>query len=362
MVFQAPMQETNKDLLKSAYEFDLPEHLIAQRPVAGRENSRLLVYKVKSNKIIHSHFHKLPEFLPKNSLLTMNQSKVFPCRLIGKKATGGKVEVFVLSLLHDNGIYPAMIKTSGKKVIGEKFLFGNSVFELTVDLIDRNDDGTFFIKFNLDHKSLLKFLEEEGKIPIPPYIRSGESDEKDYEDYQTVYAKEVGSVAAPTAGLHFTENVFKQLEKKNIEKSFVTLHVGAGTFLPVKTKSILDHHMHTEFYEVDRDNLAKLNSGKKVFAVGTTSLRVIESIYNNSNNKFETDHDLHGTNIFLYPGKEVKSISGLLTNFHLPGSTLLMLISSLMGRDKALEIYSEAIKNEYRFFSYGDAMLILREE
>ena len=335
--------------------FDLPEHLIAARPVEGRHNSKLLVYKVKSGEIIHSNYRDIGEFLPENSTLIFNQSKVFPCRLIGKRPSGGKCEVFLLSLLKSGGYYPALIKTSRKKSIGDKFIFD----ELVCQLKAIDSDGGFLVEFNLADEQLMDFLEAHAKIPIPPYIRGGQADERDKTDYQTVYADELGSVAAPTAGLHFTKNLLTELESKNHQLSFVTLHVGAGTFLPVKTQNIKEHKMHSEFYKIDKENCNKINSAKSRIAVGTTSLRVLESSYDK--NFKTTDGDFDSTDIFLYPGREVKSINGLVTNFHLPGSSLLMLVSSLIGREKTLELYKIAIEKEYRFFSYGDGMLILRD-
>ncbi|MDA9793340.1 S-adenosylmethionine:tRNA ribosyltransferase-isomerase, partial [Bacteriovoracaceae bacterium] len=269
-------EHNNQDLQKASYFFELPAELIADRPVEGRHNSKLLVYKVKSNEVVHASFKDLANFMPEDSHLVLNQSRVFPCRLLGHKPSGGACEVFLLSLLDQQGIYPAMIKASGKRKVGETFLFD----ELSCELMSKNTDGTFQIKFNLKKEELINFLEEKAKTPIPPYIRGGESDAKDLEDYQTVYAKDLGSVAAPTAGLHFTEEVFKSLKDKGIKKSFVTLHVGAGTFMPVKTDSILDHHMHTEYYSVEANQLKQINKhAKNIFAVGTTSLRVLESIY-----------------------------------------------------------------------------------
>ena len=344
------------DLKLSNYDFDLPKELIAERPIAGRHNSKLLVYKQKSNEVIHDYFYNLPNYLPNDSLLVVNQSKVFPCRLIGKKKTGGKCEIFLLSTEGDErGYFKALIKTSSKKNIGDEYYFENDLVATIRDI----DDGNFYITFNQD--DVLGHLESYAKIPIPPYIRNGESDELDKLDYQTVFAKEVGSVAAPTAGLHFTDEVFKSLGEKNIDRAEVTLHVGLGTFAPVKTDNLSDHKMHSERYFVDSENKNKILNHKKIFAVGTTSLRVLESCHNGS--EFEINPgEVKETNIFLHPGVDVNSINGLVTNFHLPKSTLLMLVSSLIGRVKTLELYREAIEHDYRFFSYGDSMLILREE
>lgn len=347
----------NPDLLLASYDFDLPKELIAERPIPGRHNSKLLVYYAQENRIEHKKYTDLPEILSPENLLVFNQSKVFPCRLLGNKPTGGKCEVFILSLIHQNGLYPAMIKTSGKKNARDKYIFG----ELEVEIVDRAEDGSFLVRFNKSENELLDILEKQAHIPIPPYIRGGEADEKDVEDYQTVYANKVGSVAAPTAGLHFTQELFQKLEAKGIQKSFVTLHVGAGTFKPVTTDNILEHRMHSEFFEIDQENLKLINSyNKKLIAVGTTSLRVLESCSDDQGNISFDSQNLGETDIFLYPGKPVHSIAGLITNFHLPKSTLLMLVSSLIGREKALELYKIAIENKYRFFSYGDGMIIIR--
>jgi S-adenosylmethionine:tRNA ribosyltransferase-isomerase len=346
----------NPDLQLSNYDFELPSELIAERPIEGRHHSRLLVYKISTNEVSHHRFYELPKLLPKDHLLVLNQSRVFPCRLIGQKSSGGKCEVFLLSLLDNNGIYPAMIKTRGKKKIGDRYQFD----ELEVEVVAIASDGSFGVRFNLEQSALMDFLEAKAQIPIPPYIRGGEADEKDSEDYQTVYAKEAGSVAAPTAGLHFTKQVFEDLEKEGIDKAFVTLHVGAGTFKPVTSDNILEHQMHSEYYDISKENLEKIqNYGNKLIAVGTTSLRTLESCWQGEK------IDLPGeppcsTDIFIHPGKEVQSIRGIITNFHLPKSSLLMLVSAMIGREKALELYALAIQEKYRFFSYGDAMLILR--
>jgi S-adenosylmethionine:tRNA ribosyltransferase-isomerase len=347
----------NIDLSLSSYDFDLPKSLIAERPCSVRHDSKLLVYNATTDEVIHTHFNQLPNFIPNDSLLVANQSKVFPCRLVGKKPTGGKCEIFVLSLKPDtDGHYQVLIKTSSKKQIGDQYFFESDL----IARVEKIGDGHFYVSFNCENsKQLEEKLSAIGKIPIPPYIRGGESDEQDVKNYQTVYAKEQGSVAAPTAGLHFTAEVFKDLSAKNIDQAFVTLHVGLGTFAPVKTDDLADHKMHTEEYFISKDNLEMINSGRKIFAVGTTSLRVLESAYNGGAVSVTPD-EIYKTNIFLHPGVDVKSIAGLVTNFHLPKSTLLMLVSSLIGREKTMDLYKEAISHKYRFFSYGDAMLIIR--
>lgn len=346
----------NIDLYADSYNYELDPKFIADRPIEGRSGSKLLVYNSLTGSVVHANFNEISKFLPKESMLVLNRSKVFPCRLLGQKESGGKVEVFLLSLIHKDGEYPAMIRSNGKKRIGDEFKFG----DLVAIVSGRSSEGDFFIKFNKNEQELLDALESVAQIPIPPYIRDGIADEKDLEDYQTVYAKDIGSVAAPTAGLHFTDDVFKSLESAGIEKSFVTLHVGAGTFKPVSSNNLLEHKMHSEFFEIDSENLEKINSNKKRIAVGTTSLRVLESAWRDGRVEFNPKEQLESTDIFLYPGKKVESIDGLITNFHLPKSTLIMLVSSLLGREKTLELYEIAKQKDYRFFSYGDAMLILR--
>jgi S-adenosylmethionine:tRNA ribosyltransferase-isomerase len=338
------------DYQLSSYDYELPPGLIADRPVSDRHSSRLLVYNEAKNEVIHSTFRDLPKFLPAQSTLIFNRSKVFPCRLLGKKSTGGEAEVFLLTLEEKEGSYEALIRTTGKKKIGDVFFFN----ELCAKIEDINPQGTFQVSFSVSHEKLPEVLESTGKIPIPPYIRNGESDELDKKTYQTVFAQETGSVAAPTAGLHFSPELLSDLEKKGHTLATVTLHVGIGTFSKVKVENILEHKMHEEFYTIDPENAEKINKAGYKVAVGTTSLRTLESAHRSGK--------LSGsTSIFLHPGVEVKSIDALITNFHLPKSTLLMLVSSLIGREKTLELYRLAVEERYRFFSYGDGMLILRD-
>lgn len=345
------------DFLLQNYNFDLPKELIADRPVPDRHSSRLLVYDEERDSITHSTFSEIQNFLPKGSTLVFNRSKVFPCRLIGHKPSGGEAEVFILSLLHENDIYPAMVRASGKRKVGDVFNFGN----LTAELVEVKGNGTFGVKFNASHEELIHQLETIGKIPIPPYIRGGESDELDKKTYQTVFAEETGSVAAPTAGLHFSTELLEKLKAAGHELATVTLHVGAGTFAPVKAENILEHKMHEEFFTIDQENLKTIQKAKFRVAVGTTTLRTLESSWKDGNVQFENPGSLKSTSIFLHPGKEVHSIDAMVTNFHLPESSLIMLVSALIGREKTLEIYRVAVKNKYRFFSYGDGMLILRK-
>jgi S-adenosylmethionine:tRNA ribosyltransferase-isomerase len=347
----------SRDYELKNYDFHLPQELIADRPVTDRHSSRLLVYDEKTDEVFHSTFKEIQKFLPTDSTLIFNRSKVFPCRLIGLKSTGGEVEVFILSLIHDNGIHSCLIKASGKRKEGEVFYFGDLVAK-----IERvRGDGTFGVSFNKSHEQLLDHLESVGKIPIPPYIRKGESDELDKKTYQTVFAKEVGSVAAPTAGLHFSEELLRSLESAGLTLATITLHVGAGTFSPVKSSNILDHKMHEEFFTLDEENLKKIQQASFPVAVGTTTLRTLESSWRGGRVEFPQPGSLRSTSIFLHPGKEVHSIKALITNFHLPQSSLIMLVSALIGREKTLELYQLAIQKRYRFFSYGDGMLILRK-
>lgn len=341
------------DFELKSYDFDLPQELIAERPVPDRHSSRLLVYNEATGEVTHSTFSELPIFLPAHSTLVFNRSRVFPCRLIGKKSSGGEVEVFLLSLVHSGGLYPAMIRASGKRKAGEEYIFG----DLRISLEEVVGDGTFLVRPSLTPEGLLPVLEQIGKIPIPPYIRGGESDESDKLTYQTVFARETGSVAAPTAGLHFSEELLGRLESEGHKLATVTLHVGAGTFAPVKSENILEHKMHEELYSLDAENLKTVNEANFRVAVGTTTLRTLESAWDGE----KVAGGSGATSIFLHPGKPVHSIDALITNFHLPKSSLLMLVSALIGRQKVLEIYREAIERRYRFFSYGDGMLILRK-
>lgn len=345
------------DLELRSYDFDLPKELIADRPVPDRHSSRLLVYNEETGEITHSTFKDIAGFLPAHSTLVFNRSKVFPCRLLGNKPSGGEAEVFILSLLHERGLYPAMVRASGKRKEGDSFVFGDLV--ATIGKV--NGNGTFGVSFNKSHEDLLNDLETIGKIPIPPYIRGGESDDLDKKTYQTVYAKETGSVAAPTAGLHFSDELLSELKKKGHELATVTLHVGAGTFAPVKAENILEHKMHEEFFTIDAENLNTIQNAKFRIAVGTTTLRTLESSWKDGNVQFENPGSMKSTSIFLHPGKDVHSIDAMVTNFHLPGSSLIMLVSAIIGRQKTLELYKIAVENKYRFFSYGDGMLILRK-
>lgn len=348
------VDSTPMDQVLSSYDFHLPEERIATRPKQVRDQSKLLVYQVLSNQIHHSTFENIGQFLPMNSTFVLNQSKVFKARLLGKKATGGACEVFVLSLFPTNKSYNVMIRAGGNKKIGDQFYFDDLV--ATLEKIEQ--DGTFWVSFNCE--DLGQALQTKGHLPIPPYIRNGLADAQDELNYQTVFGKDIGSVAAPTAGLHFTPDLLQSLEKSGHDFARVTLHVGAGTFMPVKSESITDHKMHAEFFSIDQENARKIKQNfNSLIPVGTTALRTIQSSVKNGEFVAPDSAEFQSTEIFLYPGKEVFGIKGLVTNFHLPKSTLLMLVSSLIGREKTLELYELAIKENYRFFSYGDAMLII---
>ena len=344
---QLKRKKMNDNWNLSSYDYQIAEELIAQRPLPKRGQSRLLIYNAQTEEVHHTHFHNLPEWLSPETLVVFNRSKVFPCRL-----EGNNFEIMLLSLKEKNGSWQCLIRSGKKKNLGHKYPLKENK-EAKIERV--NGDGTFQVSFGPDNRPPL----EQAAVPIPPYIRQGRADERDFEDYQTCYAREVGSVAAPTAGLHFEQTTLRALEEKGIESAQVILHVGPGTFAPVKTEDIRNHSMHSEEFLIDRENLEKIDRArthqKKIFAVGTTSLRVLESIYN----KTIQPGIFQSTDLYLYPGTPVKSIDGLITNFHRPCSSLLMLVSALIGREKVLQLYSLAIEKKYRFFSYGDAMLII---
>jgi S-adenosylmethionine:tRNA ribosyltransferase-isomerase len=358
MMSQTSSQEkgaVSADLLLANYHYELPPELVAQRPSENRGQSRLLFFDEETKSHEHHQFDRICELLPKGAILVVNQSKVVPCRLLGQKSSGGKAEVFVLSLESDErGAYRCLVKYRGKKSIGDKlFLPANA----TAEISGEGGDGTFSLTFSVD--DLSAYLFEHGLVPIPPYIREGQSDNEDKKRYQTVYAKDEGSTAAPTAGLHFSQELIEQLTAQGFSFAPITLHVGLGTFSPVKAQQIDQHQMHSERFYIPKESLELLHSGRPIIAVGTTSLRALESAYRDG--RFDSaGHEWRDTSIFLYPGKQVHSIDGLITNFHLPGSSLLMLVSALIGRERVLNLYAEAVKERYRFFSYGDAMFIKR--
>jgi S-adenosylmethionine:tRNA ribosyltransferase-isomerase len=347
------------DLILKNYHYDLPAELIAARPTEKRADCRLLIYDKKSTEVKHDFFYNIKQFLPKNALIVFNQSKVFPSRMLAHKKTGGKAEVFVLSNMADEkGNVRSLIGTNSKKYLGDKYFFSEDE-KFSAQISEVLDDGTFNLKF---FPNITECLGRFATLPIPHYIRDGNSDAQDNIDYQTIFARYVGSVAAPTAGLHFSPELLAELEDAGFDFAFVTLHVGLGTFLPVKNSNILEHNMHEEEFFLDHEDTQKiqkaLDTNRPIIAVGTTTLRVLESAIDNNRKLQLPAETVATTNIFLHPGKEIHSIDGLITNFHLPESSLLMLVSSLVGRVKCMGIYEEAIKAKYRFFSYGDAMYI----
>lgn len=350
----------NPDLQLKNYDYHLPEELIAHRLAAKRESARLLVYDQVCDQVIHSTFAELAQFLEPNTTLFFNQSKVFPCRLRAQKTSGAQVEIFVLSVVgqirDDLMLFPCLLKSSGKKRLGEILLLPDST-EAQICQIDQ-EKAVFYLSFSCG--DLLSYLHLHAQMPIPPYIRQGHSDEQDKADYQTCFAsdEQTGSVAAPTAGLHFSPELLKNLVDHGHKEEFLTLHVGLGTFSPVKVDNILEHQMHEESFCLDQQAWSALQAPTPKVAVGTTSLRAMESAIRME--QFEVQKQ-YSTDIFLYPGQKVQSITGLITNFHLPKSTLLMLVSSLIGREKTLELYEIAVKEKYKFFSYGDGMFIKRK-
>ncbi|CAC9540670.1 S-adenosylmethionine:tRNA ribosyltransferase-isomerase (EC 2.4.99.17) [uncultured Gammaproteobacteria bacterium] len=336
-------------MLLSDFDFDLPKRLIAQNPPQNRTDSRLLV----ANKpIVDAHFHQIMDFIKPGDLLVMNNTKVIPARLFGHKASGGKVEIMIERLLNEKQVL-AMIRASRAPKIGSCITLENGDIAQVIS----KENGFYTLDFVTD--SLLDLLNKVGHIPLPPYIeRSDEED--DLERYQTVFAQREGAVAAPTAGLHFDDELIDQLKKQGVDHVFVTLHVGAGTFQPVKAETISEHKMHSEYYEVDQVTVDKINQIKanngRVIAIGTTAIRSIESAAKSGELKAVKEE----TDIFIYPGYEFKVIDMLITNFHLPKSSLLMLVAAFIGQQRMMDIYQHAIDNEYRFFSYGDVMLLDR--
>lgn len=337
---------------KSDFYFDLPEELIAQTPIEQRDHSRLLVMDKASGELEHKHFYDLPKYLNAGDCLVLNDSRVLPARLIGARATGGSVELVLLRDLGE-GRWECLSRPGRKTRPGTELFFGGDKLRATVESVI--EGGNRIVQFHYDG-IFLEILESLGKMPLPPYIKE---ELNDPERYQTVYSKELGSAAAPTAGLHFTKELLKQLEDMGVTVKYVTLHVGLGTFRPVKEDEIEDHEMHSEFCIIPQDTADAVNrthaNGGRVIAVGTTSCRTLESF---------TDEDgllqpkSGWTDIFIYPGYKFKCIDALITNFHLPESTLIMLVSALAGRENILNAYKTAVNERYRFFSFGDAMLI----
>ncbi|MBQ8910887.1 MAG: tRNA preQ1(34) S-adenosylmethionine ribosyltransferase-isomerase QueA [Oscillospiraceae bacterium] len=333
--------------------YHLPEELIAQTPLKERDTSRLMVLDRKTGQVTHKHFYDIIDYLNPGDCLVLNDSRVLPARLLGNRPTGGAVELLLLRDLGD-GQWECLAKPGRKCTQGQEVIFGDG--ELTATVTSVQDDGNRIVQFHYEG-IFLEVLERLGKMPLPPYIKA---ELQDQERYQTVYSREVGSAAAPTAGLHFTEQLLQKLRDKGVKTAFVTLHVGLGTFRPVKAENILDHHMHSELCMISQETADVLNAtkqdGGRIICVGTTSCRTLESLVN-EDGSFEAKSKW--TDIFIYPGYQFKAMEGLITNFHLPESTLVMLVSAFAGRENVLAAYEEAVKERYRFFSFGDAMTIL---
>ena len=355
----------------SDFYFDLPQELIAQTPISHREQSRLLMMDKKTGALEHHHFYELPNLLRKGDCLVLNDSRVIPARLLGVKDSGGAVEIVLLREIEKKVVskpsrlsppetelattrWECLVKPGRRIKIGAKLIFGGG--ELTAAVINETDGGNRLIEFYFDG-IFLEVLERLGKMPLPPYIHEELSDN---ERYQTVYSKVAGSAAAPTAGLHFTNELLYELAAKGVDIKYITLHVGLGTFRPVKVEDVKDHKMHAEYFIIPEDTAIAVNrareNGGRVVAVGTTSCRALESC---ADEKGIVSAFSGFTEIFIYPGYKYKGIDGLITNFHLPESTLIMLVSAFCGRENTLNAYKTAVEERYRFFSFGDAMLIL---
>ncbi|MFV0362250.1 MAG: tRNA preQ1(34) S-adenosylmethionine ribosyltransferase-isomerase QueA [Suipraeoptans sp.] len=336
------------------FYYDLPEELIAQDPLEDRSASRLLVLNKVTGEVKHRHFKDIKEYLNPGDCLVVNNTKVIPARLIGsKEGTEAKIEILLLKR-KENNVWETLVKPGKKAKIGTRISFGDGI--LVGEVIDIVEEGNRLIKFEFEG-IFEEILDKLGEMPLPPYITH---QLKDKNRYQTVYAKYSGSAAAPTAGLHFTPELLDEVRRMGVEIAEVTLHVGLGTFRPVKEDDILAHHMHSEFYKIDNEAAEKINkakdSGNRIICVGTTSCRTIEAAAGEDGRLKECSG---WTEIFIYPGYRFKILDGLITNFHLPESTLIMLVSALAGREHVLKAYEEAVKEEYRFFSFGDACLIL---
>ena len=337
----------------SDFNYELPDELIAQVPIKNRDESRLMVLDRKLEKIEHKVFKDIIDYLEPGDCLVRNNTKVIPARLYGKKETGANVEFLLLNNI-EGDIWESIVRPGNKLHIGTKVIFGDGILE--AEILDIMPGGTRKVKFNYNG-IFNEILDQIGLMPLPPYIHETL---KEKDRYQTVYAKFEGSAAAPTAGLHFTNELLDKIKEKGVEIANVTLHVGIGTFRPVKEDEVEKHDMHTEHFYIKNEDAEKINNakrnGKRVIAVGTTSCRVLESIADENGLVKETEGD---TKIFIYPGYKFKCLDALITNFHLPQSTLLMLVSALAGREFILKAYNEAVKEKYRFFSFGDAMFIM---
>ena len=336
----------------SDFYYDLPEELIAQTPLQKRDTSRLLALNRVTGEIAHKHFYDILDYLNPGDCLVMNDSRVLPARLLGHRPTGGAVEVLLLRDLGDKK-WECLVKPGRKMQVGNEVIFGNG--ELTATVVEVQETGNRVVEFHYEG-IFLEVLERLGKMPLPPYIKE---ELQDQERYQTVYSRSVGSAAAPTAGLHWTNELLDRAREKGVKTAFVTLHVGLGTFRPVKVDDVTNHHMHSELCMISQETADILNQtkaeGGRIICVGTTSCRTLESLVN-EDGSFEAKSKW--TEIFIYPGYQFKAMQGLITNFHLPESTLVMLVSAFASREIVLHAYEEAVKERYRFFSFGDAMFI----
>ena len=335
----------------SDFYYDLPQELIAQTPMVPRDMSRLMVIDKNTGEVEHKIFKDLIDYLRPDDCLILNDTRVIPARIYGVKKETGAVVEFLLLKQSENNVWECLCKPGKRAKIGTEFVFGDGIVECEV--VDITDDGNRKVQFKCDSKEIYTILDKIGKMPLPPYITE---ELQNGELYQTVYSKELGSAAAPTAGLHFTKEMLKKIEDKGIKIGYVTLHVGLGTFRPVKVDDVTNHKMHSEHYHISKETADLINDTKKnggrVIAVGTTSTRTLESVATKNGCICEDEDD---TSIFIYPGYEFKCIDGLVTNFHLPESTLIMLISAFAGYDNVMNAYKIAVKEKYRFFSFGDA-------
>ena len=333
--------------------YDLPEELIAQTPLEKRDTSRLCVLDRQTGAVTHKHFYDILDYLQPGDCLVMNDSRVLPARLLGHRPTGGAVEVLLLRDL-GNKRWECLCKPGRKMQVGNEVIFGDG--ELSAKVVEVQETGNRVVEFQYEG-IFLEVLERLGKMPLPPYIKAELADQ---ERYQTVYSREVGSAAAPTAGLHWTKELLEKARNKGVKTAFVTLHVGLGTFRPVQVENVLEHHMHAELCMLSEETAAILNetkaAGGRVICVGTTSCRTLESLVN-EDGSFEAKSKW--TEIFIYPGYTFRAMDGLITNFHLPESTLVMLVSAFAGKENVMAAYEEAVRERYRFFSFGDAMCIL---
>lgn len=338
----------------SDFFYELPQELIAQTPVEPRDSSRLMVINKETGEVEHRIFRDLIEYLKPNDCLILNDTRVIPARIYGVKKETGAVVEFLLLKQKENNVWECLCKPGKRAKVGTEFTFGEGIVD--AEVLDITEDGNRIIQFKCDSKEIYTILDKIGKMPLPPYITA---ELQDGERYQTVYSRELGSAAAPTAGLHFTKEMLKAVEEKGVKIGYVTLHVGLGTFRPVKVDDVTQHKMHTEHYQMPKETADLINETKKiggrVISVGTTSTRTIESVATKNGCICDDEDD---TSIFIYPGYKFKCVDALVTNFHLPESTLIMLISALAGYDNIMNAYKIAVEEKYRFFSFGDATFI----